>query len=83
MDDCPSVLNVHMDAVAGREKDLENQLRALVAPARSEPGCAVYELQRDPENPGKFMHFEKFRNYRKTQSDPVAVSRIIMWRAIE
>jgi quinol monooxygenase YgiN len=62
MSDSPIILNVHMEAVAGREKDLENQLRALVAPTRSEPGCLAYELHRDPECPGKFMFFEKFRS---------------------
>jgi quinol monooxygenase YgiN len=51
-----------MEAVAGREQDLERELRALLAPTRSEPGCLTYELHRDPENPAKFMFFEKFKN---------------------
>ena len=56
------VLNVHMQAVSGRERDLENQLRALLEPTRKEPGCLVYELHCDPENPGKFMFYEKFKS---------------------
>lgn len=56
------VLNVHMQAVSGRERDLENQLRALLEPTRKEPGCLVYELHGDPENPGKFMFYEKFKS---------------------
>jgi quinol monooxygenase YgiN len=56
------ILNVHIDAAAGREEKLAEQLRALVAPTRSEAGCLAYELQRDPENPGKFMFYERFRS---------------------
>jgi|ERR1700734_2353167 quinol monooxygenase YgiN len=62
MSDSPIILNVHMEAVAGREKDLENQLSALVPPTRGEPGCLAYELHRDTEQSGKFMLFEKFKS---------------------
>jgi quinol monooxygenase YgiN len=62
MTDTPIVLNVHMQALAGRERELETQLRALIEPTRKEPGCLVYELHSDPENPGKFMFYEKFRS---------------------
>ena len=62
MSDAAIVLNVHMEAVSGRERELENQLRALLVPTRGEPGCIVYELHLDPENPGKFMFYEKFRS---------------------
>jgi quinol monooxygenase YgiN len=56
------ILNVQMEAVPGREEDLERELRSLVAPTRKEPGCLAYELHRDPENPGKFMFYEKFKS---------------------
>jgi len=56
------VLNVFMEAVSGREQELENELRALLAPTRAEQGCLAYELHRDPENPVKFMFYEKFKN---------------------
>ena len=62
MSDSDIILNVHMEAVPGREQDLERELRALLAPTRSEAGCLTYELHRDPENPAKFMFFEKFKN---------------------
>jgi quinol monooxygenase YgiN len=62
MSEWPIVLNVHMEAAVGREKDLERELSALVAPTRSEAGCLTYELHRDPEHPGKFMFYEKFKN---------------------
>jgi quinol monooxygenase YgiN len=56
------ILNVHMEAVPGREQDLERELCRLLAPTRKEPGCIAYELHRDPENPGKFMFYEKFKS---------------------
>jgi quinol monooxygenase YgiN len=62
MDDNHIVLNVHMEAVPGREHDLDRELRALLEPTRKEPGCLAYELHRDPEHPGKFMFYEKFKN---------------------
>lgn len=62
MNDSAIVLAVHMEAAAGREQELENELRALLGPTRGEPGCLAYELHRDPERPGRFMFYEKFRN---------------------
>jgi quinol monooxygenase YgiN len=56
------ILNVHIEAAAGQEEKLAEQLRALVAPTRSEPGCLVYELHRDPKDPAKFMFYERFRS---------------------
>ena len=60
MNDNNIILNVHINAAAGHEGELAQRLRALVAPTRSEPGCLVYELHRDPQNPGKFMFYERF-----------------------
>jgi quinol monooxygenase YgiN len=51
-----------MEAVPGREKELESALRALLQPTRLEPGCLVYELHGDPEHPGKFMFYERFKS---------------------
>jgi quinol monooxygenase YgiN len=60
MSDGHIVLNVHMEAVPGREEDLARELHALIAPTRQEPGCLAYELHRDPDAPGRFMFYEKF-----------------------
>jgi quinol monooxygenase YgiN len=60
MTEGPIVLNVHFEALPGREDDLTRELSALVEPTRKEPGCLVYELHVDPENPGKLMFYEKF-----------------------
>lgn len=54
------ILNVHMEAVPGREQELARELRGLLEPTRGEPGCVAYWLHEDPENPTKFMFYEKF-----------------------
>jgi quinol monooxygenase YgiN len=62
MKDSAIILNVHTHAVAGREADLGSAFHSLIAPSRQEPGCLVYELHVDPEDPGKFMFYEKFKD---------------------
>ena len=62
MTDTPIILNVHFQAAPGHEQEFGKQLRALVAPSHAEPGCLTYELHFDPENPAKFMFYEKFAN---------------------
>jgi quinol monooxygenase YgiN len=54
------VINVHMQAAPGREEELAGHLLALVAPTRNESGCISYDLHRDPEDPAKFMFYERF-----------------------
>jgi quinol monooxygenase YgiN len=56
------VLEVHMEAAPGQEKELEEQLSALLAPTREEPGCLAYELQNDPEDRRSFLFYEKFKD---------------------
>ena len=60
MSDKSVVLNVHFEAAPGHEQELAELLGAMVAPTRAEPGCLAYELHRDPENPAKFMFYERF-----------------------
>jgi len=62
MTESPIVLDVHMEAAPGREEDVAKALGALLAPTRKEPGCLEYQLHRDPENPLKFLFFERFAN---------------------
>ncbi|MFL6446680.1 MAG: putative quinol monooxygenase [Bryobacteraceae bacterium] len=56
------ILNVHLQAAAGREEEAATQLQKLVAPTRKEPGCVNYVLHRAPEDPTKFMFYEEFRS---------------------
>jgi quinol monooxygenase YgiN len=60
MTEGPIVLNVHFEAVPGREEDLARELSALVEPTRKEAGCLVYQLHVDRESPGRLMFYEKF-----------------------
>jgi quinol monooxygenase YgiN len=56
------ILNVHLQAAAGREEEAAAQLSKLVPATRSEPGCVTYLLHRDPQDATKFMFYEEFRN---------------------
>jgi quinol monooxygenase YgiN len=56
------ILNVHLQAAAGREEEAATQLRKLLAPTRREPGCVNYLLHRDPKDPTKFMFYEEFKS---------------------
>jgi quinol monooxygenase YgiN len=58
----PVILNVHIEAAAGQQDRLAEQLLALVMPTRLEPGCIMYELHQDPKNPAKFMFYERFKS---------------------
>jgi quinol monooxygenase YgiN len=60
MTETPIIINAHIQAAPGHEKELGNALHAMVAPSRKEPGVLAYELHVDPESPGKFMFYEKF-----------------------
>ena len=62
MTETPIILNVHFQAAPGYEEKLGAELHSLVVPTREEPGCLVYELHYDPEDPAKFMFYEKFAN---------------------
>ena len=48
-------LIVAMRARAGREKELEKELRALVAATRAERGCLAYDLHASSDVPGLFL----------------------------
>ena len=60
MTEAPIIINAHIQAAPGHEKELGSALHALVAPSRKEPGVVIYELHLDPEHPGTFMFYEKF-----------------------
>jgi quinol monooxygenase YgiN len=55
-------LEVHIDAVPGREDELAAHLAELLGPTRKEPGCLAYELHRDPEHPTRLLFYEKFKD---------------------
>jgi quinol monooxygenase YgiN len=60
MTEAPITINAHIQSSPGYEKQLGSGLHALVAPSRKEPGVLVYVLHFDPDDPGRFMFYEKF-----------------------
>lgn len=46
----------------GKEAELENALKALVPPTRSEEGTLTYILHRALHDPGKFLVYEQYRD---------------------
>jgi quinol monooxygenase YgiN len=46
----------------GREEELKQELMALSAPTRAEPGCIAYDLYQSPEKPNEFLRFEIWRS---------------------
>lgn len=60
MADSPIVLNVVIEAAAGREEKLAAMLSKLIGPTRAEAGCLGYELNTSLEKPGTFLFYEKF-----------------------
>jgi quinol monooxygenase YgiN len=47
-------------AKPGKEKELEQALRAVAAPTRAQPGCIVFNLHRSVDDPGVIMGFERW-----------------------
>ncbi len=52
------MLMVVLRAKEGQEAALEQELRALVAPTRREPGCLGYTLYGSADQPGAFLLHE-------------------------
>jgi quinol monooxygenase YgiN len=80
MSDNHFILNVHLEAVPGHEEELAEHLLGLVGRTRAEPGCLVYNLHRDPENPAKFMFYEEFTSKEAHEAHD-ATAHIQAWRA--
>jgi quinol monooxygenase YgiN len=49
-------------ARAGKEEQLRNTLRGMLAPTRSEKGCKLYELYESDNNKGLFYFYEKWES---------------------
>ena len=49
-------------AKPGCEDELRTQLLALVDASRAEPGCVKYDLHENPDEPGKFLFYEIWKD---------------------
>ena len=63
-DDRPDLLTViaSMRAKPGKEQELEDVLRALVAPTAAEAGYVNYDLHRGVEDPAQFFFYENWES---------------------
>jgi quinol monooxygenase YgiN len=58
----PFALFVTIKAKSGKEKELEATFAPAIAATKKEAGCLAYELNQDPDDPGTYVMFEKFKN---------------------
>jgi quinol monooxygenase YgiN len=49
-----------LNARSGKEAELEQALRAVVAPTHAEPGCLRYALHRSSNDPATFVLVERW-----------------------
>ena len=49
-----------LEAQPGKEKELEDALKAVVPNTQAEEGTLAYILHRSQGNPGKFLFYEKY-----------------------
>ncbi|MGE4544329.1 MAG: putative quinol monooxygenase [Pedobacter sp.] len=58
MDKNQLVVLARFKAREGKEDQAHNELTALVAPTRTEPGCKYYACHAVQESPGEFVFYE-------------------------
>lgn len=56
---CYTVL-VLFEAKSGKERELEEMLRTLIAPTLKEEGCINYNFHKSQDNPKQFMFYENW-----------------------
>jgi len=56
------VISAVLKAQAGKEKDMEEALRAMIPKVRTEEGTLVFVLHRAQNEPGKFLFYEKYKD---------------------
>ena len=73
-------LTVILRALEGQQALLESELRALLAPTRSEEGCITYDLHRAIEIPGTFLLHEVWAS-REHHTAHTQTSHFLRWCA--
>ena len=46
----------------GLTEQVEQELLALIEPTRAEQGCITYQLNKDVQEPGKFVFYEQWKS---------------------
>lgn len=56
------VVVAKIKAVAGKEKEMEQALLAVIPKVREEEGTLVYTLHQDQNDPSVFLFYEKYKD---------------------
>lgn len=54
------IVKAILQARNGKEKELEEALRAMIPNVQKETGALIYALHRSQDHPGRFFYFEKY-----------------------
>ena len=54
------VLVAKWTAKEGEEENVLAAIRELAGPSRAEPGCLMWQPNRDPDNPRVFLFYEQY-----------------------
>jgi len=65
MNSKPHTVIVILEAIEGKESELESALDAVVEPSRSEESNIEYRLHRSIDNPRQFILYENWENKEK------------------
>lgn len=57
----PFALTVEFRVKPGKERDFEAVFAPCLVATRKEPGCIVYYLNRDPDDPQLYIMYEQFK----------------------
>lgn len=63
----PHTVIVILEAKKEKEKELEEALKAVIQPSRSEKTCLEYRLHKSIENPRQFVLYENWESKEKHQ----------------
>jgi len=67
-------------AKPGREKEVEDILKGMVAPSRKDPGCVFYNLHRGLDDPRVFFFFEEWES-RELLARHNETPHLLAWKA--
>jgi len=61
MDQMRLTVVARIKAKSGKEEEVKKELKALIEPTRSEPGCINYDLHEAADEPSLFMFYENWK----------------------
>src|SRR5438309_1560135 len=76
----PYIVQGFLEALPGKENELEKTLISLIKPSKQESGCIDYDLFRSMDNPAVFMFYETWIN-QEAFAQHIAAPHIKAWLA--